>query len=43
MTQRKIDSPGNDGAHLVAPLLARIDQLVAQIAARDVRIDELLA
>ena len=43
MTQRKIDSPSNDGAHLVAPLLARIDQLVAQIAARDARIDELLA
>ena len=40
---RKIDSPSNDGAHLVAPLLARIDQLVAQIAARDARIDELLA
>src|SRR6516165_3489555 len=43
MTQGKIYSPGNDGAHLVAPLLARIDQLVAQIAARDARIDELLA
>jgi transposase len=43
MPQRKNDSPSSDGAHLVAPLLARIDRLVAQIAARDERIDELLA
>jgi hypothetical protein len=41
MPQRKIDS--GDGAHLVAPLLARVDRLLAQIAARDERIDELLA
>ena len=43
MPQRKNDSPSNDGAHLAASLLARIDRLVAQIAARDERIDELLA
>src|SRR3981081_3173850 len=43
MPQRKNDSPSNDDAHLVAPLLARIDRLLAQIAARDERIDELLA
>src|SRR3974377_1768009 len=43
MTRRKIDSPSNDGAPLVAPLLVRIDQLGAQSAARDARIDELLA
>src|SRR5919108_2708861 len=43
MGQRKIDSPNADGAHLVASMLARIDQLLAQIAARDDRIDELLA
>src|ERR1700739_1044650 len=43
MAQRKIDSPGRDGAHLMASLLARIDRLLAQIAARDERIDELLA
>src|SRR5215831_12138519 len=43
MAQRKNDSPSSDGARLVAPLLARIDQLLAQIAARDERIDELLA
>src|SRR6516164_8818480 len=41
MPQRKIDS--GDGAHVVAPLLARIEQLLAQIATRDERIDELLA
>src|SRR5262250_2074456 len=40
MAQRKNDSPNSDGARLVAPLLARIDQLLAQIAARDERIDE---
>src|ERR1700739_4585731 len=43
MPQRKIDSPSRDGAHLMASLLARIDRLLAQIAARDERIDELLA
>jgi len=43
MPQRKIDSPSTDGAHLVASMLARIDRLLAQIAARDERIDELLA
>ena len=43
MPQRKNDSPNSDGARLVAPLLARIDQLLAQLAARDERIDELLA
>src|SRR6516165_10501710 len=43
MAQRKNDSPNSDGARLVAPLLARIDQLLAQIATRDERIDELLA
>src|ERR1700683_3348739 len=43
MPQREIDSPSSDGAKLVASLLARIDGLIAQIAARDERIDELLA
>ena len=43
MGQRKIDSPNSDGAYLVASMLARIDRLLAQIAARDDRIDELLA
>src|SRR6201984_3857267 len=43
MPQRKNDSPSSDGAPLVASLLARIDLLVEQIAARDERIDELLA
>jgi transposase len=43
MRESKSDSPSSDGADLVASLLARIDQLVAQIAARDNRIDELLA
>ena len=43
MPHRKIDSPSNDGAQLVASLLARIDGLMAQIAGRDERIDELLA
>src|SRR5574342_1166274 len=43
MPQRKIDSASSDGAHLVASMLARIDRLLAQIAARDDRIDELLA
>src|ERR1700747_3933006 len=42
MPQREIDSLSSDGAQLVASLLARIDGLVAQIAARDDRIDELL-
>src|SRR4029077_8301170 len=43
MPQREIDSLSSDGAQLVASLLARIDRLIAQIAARDERIDELLA
>jgi hypothetical protein len=43
MPQRKIDSLSSDGAQLVASLLARIDGLMVQIAARDNRIDELLA
>jgi transposase len=43
MPQGKNDSPSNDDADLVASLLARIDQLVAQVAARDERIEELLA
>src|SRR6516165_11535350 len=43
MPHREIDSPSNDGAQLVASLLARIDGLMAQIAGRDERIDELLA
>jgi transposase len=43
MPERKNDSPIGDNADLVASLLARIDQLVAQISARDERIDELLA
>src|ERR1700746_2957654 len=42
MPQRKNDSPSSDDAPLVASLLARIDLLVEQIAARDERIDELL-
>jgi transposase len=43
MPGRKNDSSRGDSADLVASLLARIDQLVAQISARDERIDELLA
>src|SRR5580700_10334434 len=43
MPHREIDSPSSDGAQLVASLLARIDGLMAQIAGRDERIDELLA
>jgi hypothetical protein len=43
MPDREIDSPSSDGAQLVASLLARIDGLMAQIAGRDERIDELLA
>ena len=43
MPQREIDSLSCDGAQLVASLLARIDGLMAQIAARDERIDELLS
>jgi transposase len=43
MPERKNDSPSGDSANLVASLLARIDQLVAQLSARDERIDELLA
>jgi len=42
MPQREIDSLSSNGAQLVASLLARIDRLMAQIAARDDRIDELL-
>ena len=41
MPQRRIDSPNADGAHLVASLLVRIDQLLAQIAALNARIAEL--
>jgi hypothetical protein len=43
MQESKSDSPSSYGADLVASLLARVDQLVAQVAARDERIDELLA
>jgi hypothetical protein len=43
MPKRENDSPNRNDADLVAPLLARIDQLVAQLSARDERIDELLA
>src|SRR5215470_4965429 len=43
MPRTEIDSLSNDGAQLVASLLARIDRLMAQIAARDDRIDELLS
>ena len=43
MPQRKSDSPSTADAHLVASLMARIDRLVAQNAAKDHRIDELLA
>src|SRR5580704_15927848 len=43
MPHREIDSPSSEGAQLVASLLARIDGLMAQIAGRDERIDELLA
>src|ERR1700757_1799443 len=43
MPQREIDSPSSGGAQLVASLLARTDGLMVQIAARDSRIDELLA
>src|SRR5579883_2186459 len=43
MRESKSDSPSSDSADLVASLLARIDQLVAQVAARDERIAELLA
>jgi hypothetical protein len=42
MPQREIDSLSSDGAQLVASLLARIDRLMARIAARDDRIYELL-
>ena len=41
MPRREIDSPNADGAHLVASLLVRIDQLLAQIAALNARIAEL--
>src|SRR5215470_9118840 len=40
MGQRRNDSSSVDGAHPMALLLARIDRLVAQISARDARIDE---
>src|SRR5947209_16985539 len=43
MPKRTNDSPSRDDADLVASLLARIDLLVAQIAARDERIGELVA
>ena len=42
MRQGKIDSPDSDSAHLLAWLLARIDRLLAQNAAKDKRIDDLL-
>jgi transposase len=41
MPQRKIDSLDTDGADIVASLVARIDQLLAQIAALNARIAEL--
>jgi transposase len=41
MPQRKIDSLDTDGADIVASLLARIDRLLAQIAALNARIAEL--
>jgi hypothetical protein len=41
MPQGEIDSPRSDDAQLVASLLARIDQLLAQIAALNARIAEL--
>jgi transposase len=41
MPQRKIDSLDRDGADIVASLSARIDQLLAQIAALNARIAEL--
>jgi len=43
MPQGTSDSPSSDGAHVVASLVARIDRLLAEMAARDSRIDELLA
>jgi hypothetical protein len=43
MPKRVNDSPNRDDAELVAPLLARIGQLVTRLSARDERIDELLA
>jgi transposase len=43
MRERKNDSLSGDSADLVASLLARIDQLVAENSAKDERIDELLA
>jgi transposase len=43
MPQRENDSPNSTDADLVASLLARIDRLLEQIAARDRRIDELQA
>jgi transposase len=43
MPQGKIDSPSTDDAQAVASLLARIDELLAKIAAKDERIDGLLA
>src|SRR5688500_3716413 len=42
MPQRKIDSPDIDSAQLLASLVARIDRLLAQNAAKETRIDELL-
>ena len=42
MPERKNDSPNTADADLVASLLSQIGRLVAQIATRDERIDELL-
>src|SRR3974390_3421470 len=43
MPHREIDSPSSDGAQPVAPLLARIDELLAQVKALNARIAELEA
>jgi transposase len=41
MARRKIDSPSTDSARLVASLLVRIDELLAQVKALNARIAEL--
>ena len=43
MPRRKIDSSSPDSAHLVASLLVRIDELLAQVKALNARIAELEA